>query len=212
MSNSEVITLPLLEVEPHQVTEVLRCVMHTILFNRALGQVRPREIDSELFDVTYVNCGDPEVDAKIEARISEFSLHAEKRLGEVSQLYLSFFEKRKRQVGWFGKQDERMCWEQWYINIRVISPPDLYSQEPNCLAVSNVKLQRQAKLQSAIEEMLMLIVRTVNDRKDHIPPVTSSSLVTYPFDVHMDVGSSRFLPLNTMKRMLLQATPPTMLN
>lgn len=29
-------------------------VLHTIIFNRALGPVRPREIDSELFDITYV--------------------------------------------------------------------------------------------------------------------------------------------------------------
>ena len=28
--------------------------LHTILFNRALGPVRPKEVDSELFDITYV--------------------------------------------------------------------------------------------------------------------------------------------------------------
>ena len=33
-----------------------RCagLLHTIIFNRALGPVRPREVDSELFDITYV--------------------------------------------------------------------------------------------------------------------------------------------------------------
>ena len=30
-------------------------VLHTILFNRALGPVKPKEVDSELFDVTYVS-------------------------------------------------------------------------------------------------------------------------------------------------------------
>lgn len=29
-------------------------VLHTIVFNRALGHVRPVDVDSELFDVTYV--------------------------------------------------------------------------------------------------------------------------------------------------------------
>ena len=29
-------------------------VLHTIIFNRALGPVRPREVDSELFEITYV--------------------------------------------------------------------------------------------------------------------------------------------------------------
>ena len=29
-------------------------ILHTIMFNRALGLVRPREVDSELFEITYV--------------------------------------------------------------------------------------------------------------------------------------------------------------
>jgi Autophagy-related protein 101 len=29
-------------------------VLHTIVFNRCLGQVRPVDVDSELFDITYV--------------------------------------------------------------------------------------------------------------------------------------------------------------
>lgn len=39
-----------------QVPRSARCagLLHTIIFNRALGPVRPREVDSELFDITYV--------------------------------------------------------------------------------------------------------------------------------------------------------------
>lgn len=54
MSNCEVFHLPGLEMEPHQMREALRVVLHTILFNRALGQVAPRDVDSDLFDITYV--------------------------------------------------------------------------------------------------------------------------------------------------------------
>ena len=32
-------------------------MLHTIVFNRALGHVRPVDVDSELFDVTYVRGG-----------------------------------------------------------------------------------------------------------------------------------------------------------
>ena len=45
---------PAFELEPHQVTEVLRLLLHTIIFQRALGPVKPQERDSELFDVTWV--------------------------------------------------------------------------------------------------------------------------------------------------------------
>ena len=42
------------------VINILCCMLcatglcHTILFNRALGQVRPKDVSSELFDITYV--------------------------------------------------------------------------------------------------------------------------------------------------------------
>lgn len=38
---------------------VLNCyvfagILHTVVFHRALGLVRPKDVDMELFDVTYV--------------------------------------------------------------------------------------------------------------------------------------------------------------
>lgn len=55
MSNCEVHHLkPVLELEQHQVREVLRILLATIVFNRALGPVKPVERDSELFEVTWV--------------------------------------------------------------------------------------------------------------------------------------------------------------
>lgn len=55
MSNCEVHHLkPVFELEQHQVREVLRILLQSILFNRALGPVKPVERDSELFEVTWV--------------------------------------------------------------------------------------------------------------------------------------------------------------
>jgi hypothetical protein len=153
-------------------------VLHTIVFNRALGHVRPIDVDSELFDVTYVRgpqeggrggsvrrrrqeenrarrrsvrappraaaappacpapsphnppsptspapapastqvkCGDPDVDARLEAKIGEFVAFIERQRGDdIAQLRLAFYERRRRQAGWFMlQQDERLYWEQW---------------------------------------------------------------------------------------------------
>mmetsp|Transcript_69055 Transcript_69055/g.218401 ORF Transcript_69055/g.218401 Transcript_69055/m.218401 type:complete len:93 (-) Transcript_69055:806-1084(-) len=52
--NCEVTNVPLLDVENHQIREVLRSILHTILFSRALGLVQPKDVDSELFNLTYV--------------------------------------------------------------------------------------------------------------------------------------------------------------
>ena len=46
-----------------------------------------------------------------------------------------------------------------------------------------MRAQRQAKLQSALEELMTLVVRTINEKKDHIPPVVSSAVLTFSFDI-----------------------------
>jgi len=56
MANCEVFHLrPVFELEVHQVREVLRVLLHSIIFQRALGPVKPVERDSELFEVTWVS-------------------------------------------------------------------------------------------------------------------------------------------------------------
>ena len=46
-----------------------------------------------------------------------------------------------------------------------------------------VRARRHAKLQTAVELLMTLIIRTVNDKKDHIPPVTSAAVLTFPFEI-----------------------------
>ena len=61
MSNCELFHLrPVFELEQHQVREVLRILLHSIVFQRALGPVKPVERDSELFEVTWVRSGSEE--------------------------------------------------------------------------------------------------------------------------------------------------------
>ncbi|GBF95769.1 hypothetical protein Rsub_08205 [Raphidocelis subcapitata] len=212
MSNCEVFSLPVVEVELHQVREVCRAALHTIVFNRALGHVRPVDVDSELFDVTYVKCGDPEVDAVLEARISEFVGFIERQKAQdIAQLRLSFYEKRRRQASWLlPAQDERLYWEQWLLNLTVVSP-DPFTQDHTSLTYTDAAGVRQARLQSAVEGLLAAVVRAVNDKRHHIPPVVSSSTLTFPFDVSMSGGSRSAFGLSAVRRMLSSATPPPVL-
>ena len=43
--------------------------------------------------------------------------------------------------------------------------------------------KRSAALQAELEARLAEIVRSVNERKDHIPPVVSPATVTFPFEI-----------------------------
>ena len=49
--------------------------------------------------------------------------------------------------------------------------------------VPAVRARRHTKLQTAVEEALLTIICAVNDKKDHIPPVVSPHLITFPFDI-----------------------------
>lgn len=54
------------KVEEHQVREVLKCIIHTIIFNRALGHVSPRDMDLQLINVSYVEVADDDIERQVE--------------------------------------------------------------------------------------------------------------------------------------------------
>lgn len=58
-------------VEEHQVREVLKCIIHTILFNRALGHVAPRDMDCQLINVSYVEVDDDAIEKQVNASLRD---------------------------------------------------------------------------------------------------------------------------------------------
>ncbi|GAX80828.1 hypothetical protein CEUSTIGMA_g8263.t1 [Chlamydomonas eustigma] len=211
MSNCESIELPGVEAGPHQLRELLRCLIHTIVFNRALGYVRPQDVDSELFDITYVKCDDSDIEARVEASISDFCSTVERRPADAIQLCLAFYEVRKK-AAWFGSKDERLYWEQWFINVKVVNSDEQQQQGYTSMkhtGASKQQLKQQAALQRALSEVL----HAVNEKRDHIPPLSSLTSSCFPFDV-MSSGNSKTgfgANIQAVKK-ILQSTPPMMLS
>lgn len=221
MSNCERWTLNPLSIEPHYSRDVLRALLHTIIFNRALGPVSPIDTDSELFDLTWVRCNDSTVEKKIEDKINSLSSWIQKNQGNPLGVCLSFYEKRERQF-WFSKSEERLYWEQWIITLNFHDPSeDTHTKQKN--------------LQSSLEAAVTFIIRSVNEKRDHIPPVVSGSAVTFPFDISLanPVGnnnrkgglidsnsgspssssfSSSSFGLDVVRRMLQHSNPPSVLH
>ena len=132
--NCEVFSLAPLRCEAFQAKETLRAVLHTVLFSRTLGVVRARDVDSELFDLTYTTCGDPAVESHVEERLDalvRWLAKQDRGKDTHAQVCLSFYEtKDKKTGGWFGGGDERVYWEQWRIPLEVVggdeaTPPSL---------------------------------------------------------------------------------------
>jgi autophagy-related protein 101 len=211
--NCEVFYLKELEVEHYQIREVLRCILHTIMFNRALGLVRPKDVDSELFEITYAQCGDEAIEKRIEEKIDNFVQWVEKHPNRKSQVCLSFYETRNKQTAWFSSKVERLHWEQWCIYMNVVQT----SQSQNKFgdvpeSALEERQRRHAVLEAALREVIVQILQFVNEKKDHIPPVVSSSEVaSFPYEITIPSSSDSSFSMDMFKRML-QTGPPNMLS
>lgn len=216
--NCEVFYLNELEVEHVQIREVLRCILHTILFNRALGLVRPHEVDSEIFlETTYVQCGDPMMEKKVEEKIDHFLASIEKHPSKKARVCLSFYETRSKNVAWFSKV-ERYYWEQWCIQLNVVTPAppqtkkSFRSGDRIGEATTEERQRRHAALEAALREVITQVLSIVNEKKDHIPPVNQPDLVvSFPFEISIPSSGDSSFGMDMFKRML-QSGPPTMLN
>uniref|UniRef100_A0A7S0VCQ7 Autophagy-related protein 101 n=1 Tax=Polytomella parva TaxID=51329 RepID=A0A7S0VCQ7_9CHLO len=209
MSNCEAFDLGNIDVEPHHTKEVLRCVFHTIIFNRALGFVRPRESDCELFDVTYVSCLDSELERQVEARISEIC-SVIGRIGnntDTLKVSLTFYEKMKRQQGWFGgNQERKLYWERWQLSLRFNAndfkdpfspPPSTYSLSHSLSSTPYPPVEVPSLpshyIEEQVEDILASIATHAMAKKDHLPPVGDCvSPLTFPFEISFSVeGGAR---------------------
>lgn len=216
MSNCEVVELPLLEVGLEDVKGALRAVLHTVLFARALGVVRPVDVELPRLGLAYAECGDPGVSRRVEEKIGQFLQWAERHPGKVAQVSLAFFEKRYKQ-SWFSSQEERLFWERWNVNVRLAGAP-----APGATGSASGGGGgggggswgggAPAEARGSLGEVLDRVARVVNERKDHIPPVMNSEVVTFPFDISVTGADGSKFGLGQLKKFLVETAPPRMLN
>ncbi|CAN8264122.1 unnamed protein product [Cochlearia groenlandica] len=208
--NCEVCQLRELEVEPSEIREVLRCILHTVVFHRALGLIRPKDIDLENFDITYVQCGELEVEKKIDNKIDQFISWTDKHPNKKSQICLSFYEVKSKQPSWFTNKIERLYWEQWYINVNVLKYPSGKSQhskesmDPG--EASQERNSRGPLLEQSLQEVLFQIIKFVNEKKDHVPPI-NEGVIYCPFEITIPSSSDSAFGMDMLKRMLHSGHP-----
>ncbi|XP_042008167.1 autophagy-related protein 101-like [Salvia splendens] len=214
--NCEVCQLKELDVEHFEIREVLRCILHTILFHRALGLVRPKDIDLELFEITYVQCGDVELERKVDEKIDQFLDRVDKHPNKKNQICLSFYEVKNKQPTWFTNKVERLYWEQWYINLNVAPHQKGHSGKSTSSKIvvdpkAEERTVRRAALEASLRDVLFQMIRFVNEKKDHIPPIPNLEGVSFPYEITISSSSDSAFGMEMFKRML-QTGHPTMLS
>ncbi|CAN7127926.1 unnamed protein product [Brassica rapa subsp. narinosa] len=212
--NCEVCQLKELEVESFEIREVLRCILHTIVFHRALGLIRPKDIDLELFEITYVQCGEIEVEKKIDETIEHFISWIDKHPNKRSPICVSFYEVKSKQPSWFNNK-QRSYWEQWYVNLNVLHQTKSPSHHSKLVMdtgeASEERSSRRTLLEQSLQEVLFQIIKFVNEKKDHVPPI-NDGVIYCPFEITMPSSSDSTFGMDIFKRMLHSGGHPSMLS
>jgi autophagy-related protein 101 len=88
-------------------------------------------------------------------------------------LRVKFFEQREK-AGWFSKTIENICWEEWYLPVRLAGD-----------AGNNKVAEVRTKTAAQLEACLNQIVEAANDPRPYFPKLVSKDMVPFPYTVEV---------------------------
>ena len=182
--NCEQVDLEPIEVGRFQVKEVLKALLHSIIFQRALGACQMRDTESDLFDLSYVRSDSRVTDAKVEEQTEAFgkSLERDETMA-AHQVCISFFERRLRPSTFsLFRSEEKVVWERWNIPLLVHARDDLGGQAE--------RVQRSFALEDTLRQRIEFVLSMASGKKEHIPPVDGLGSDTPWFDITWESKSS----------------------
>ncbi|KAF9428219.1 hypothetical protein BGZ94_003079 [Podila epigama] len=187
MSHYQPVTFPIeVTIERSFLKDALRAILHTILFHRVFANIKPRDID--ILDITIPIIDDPEIDRLVDEKITSFIKTVDSSQQSKGQIGLMFYEKRTKRA-WFSSTSSEVCWEQWCITIHIVTNTNEKDR------------QRSLKnMEKALSSLFLSILRTVNERKDHIPPITTSDGNPFPYQIVIPTAADTWGSM--FKRML----------
>lgn len=189
MSNLEEITLRPIQVERFQAEAALQCIFHTIVFSRSLwSTVKPRDVNCEAFDISYVQNGNPVVARRISTGIRLFLRKLDESKRGEGVACLSFYSV-KRTKSWLSTAEKKIVWEEWRLPMVIVDAKKGASiGRASTGTVSDAK--RASQRNQSLRDSLMQIVRTTSTKRNHIPPLSQDDPNTrqsgcFGFDVSL---------------------------
>ncbi|CAG9332752.1 unnamed protein product [Blepharisma stoltei] len=160
-----------LVLEPRQVKDALRVIIHSILFQRELGVVTPRQVESDC-GVFYLTLNDINTDKHIEEQLTLF----ENRLQERPMLILtlSFYQTVKKKTFLFIQEKTKVIWEEWKIPIQLQQ-----------MAIPESR-KSDSRLAKKLRKRLMTIIERICEKKDHLPSIGEANdptVIRFPYEI-----------------------------
>lgn len=174
MKNYPTITIELV-LDRFTAKEVLTAILHSILFHRLFGTVKPKTL--EVLDVTMPGVSDIEMENLITEKVDAFWKGVERGMGKRGQITVTFAEKKPKK-GWFQVYtgDEEVPWEQWVINAEVRQPRDRERQQ--------FDTNLAATLTKSVQTML---THTSSERGRKAVPLITNATGISPFPIRIGV-------------------------
>ncbi|RDX44279.1 hypothetical protein OH76DRAFT_1458057 [Lentinus brumalis] len=157
-----------------QTKEVLRAVLHSILFHRLFGTVKPKTF--EVVDVTMPGVDDEEIRQLVEDKVDAFWKGIEGDASKRGQIVVTFSEKRPRK-SWFLMGEVRLSFhESSIINAEIRQPSERERQKFNSDLASTLTKSLQTMLTHASSD----------HGRSAVPLITNASSIS-PFPIKMSV-------------------------
>lgn len=158
--------------------DVLRGVLHAILFHRLFGSIKPQTF--EVLDVTMPAVSDPDIEKLVNDRVDAFWKAIESGANKRGQIIVTISEKKLKK-NWFSTGEEEVPWEQWVINAELRQP----KTEPD-------RLTFQINLASTLTETMHTLIKYTSSERGRavVPPITDATTISpFPFKVVVKVGN-----------------------
>ncbi|KAG6510319.1 hypothetical protein ZIOFF_028329 [Zingiber officinale] len=152
-----------------------------------------------------VQCGDHELDKKIEEKTDQLIAWVEKHPNKKSQVSFVASCACQLQYACLSMKSKTSMLHGLETELSAfIGSSENTSEEGS---------SRRTALESSLREVLFQIIRFVNEKKDHIPPVQNSEIISFPYEISTPSASDSSFGwhADVLKRML-QTGHPSMLS
>ncbi|KAI8874057.1 hypothetical protein GQ42DRAFT_115396, partial [Ramicandelaber brevisporus] len=158
---------------------VARVILHTVLLHRVFGNITPEE-RSVFTSTTWIAVDEPTVSAAVEDNGIKPLQKAMPNVTSQGQVTITVtFHNKVQRRRWFSGSspsgvvyEETGPWERWTFVIHVVSART--ERERTTLATTT---------EPQLVDLLKMIMATIGENKDHIPPITSTEMVPFPFHI-----------------------------